>query len=114
MSKYLVLLLTLCCSFISRADSELALECSHQEMDLVDPYKHYLVRLADIRVNLTKQTSEINLDKLDSLIFDTLDSINKLGCYSDNLDNLKKLKSHYLHKLPKSDKVVILLTEMGV
>jgi hypothetical protein len=113
MIKYLVLSLTLCCSFFSRADYEIALECSHQKMDLVDPYKHYLVRLADVRQNLTKQTGDINFDKLDSLIFDTLGSINRLGCYSDNLDNLKKLKFHYLQKSPNSDKIITLLTEMG-
>jgi hypothetical protein len=113
MSKYLILLLTLCCSFFSKADYELPLECSHQKMDLVDPYKHYLVRLADIRVNLTHQTSEVNLDKLDLLILDTINSINRLGCYSDSLDNLKKLKSHYLQKSPNSHKTVGLLTDMG-
>ena len=113
MIKYLVLSLTLSCAFFSRADYEIALECSHKKMDLVDPYKHYLVRLADVRQNLTKQTGDINLDKLDSLLFDTLGSINRLGCYSDNLDNLKKLKSHYLQKSPNSDNIITLLTEMG-
>ena len=113
MSKYLVFLLTLLCSFFSKADYELTLECDHQKMSLVDPHKHYLVRLADIRLNLTLQNDEVNLDKLDSLIFDTLESINELGCYSDNLDNFKKLKSHYLQKSPNSHEIVVLLTEMG-
>ncbi|RJE70982.1 hypothetical protein BGP78_21090 [Pseudoalteromonas sp. MSK9-3] len=113
MSKYLVFLLTLLFSFFSKADYEITLECDHQKMASVDPHKHYLVRLADVRVNLMHQTAGVNLDKLDSLIFDTLDSINNLGCYSDNLDNLKKLKSHYLQKSPNFHKIVELLTDMG-
>jgi len=107
MSKYLVFIFTLFCTFFSNADAERNIECKHQEMMLVDPYKHYLVRLADLRVNLSQQNYEVNLDKLDSLIFDTLDSLNKLGCFSDNLDNLKTLKLHYQQKPPSTDKIVV-------
>ena len=121
MSKYLILFLTLCCSFFSKADYHPAVTftCNYKKMDSVSPYYHYLARLSHLRTKLVQQQTNINLDELDALLLDTIKTIKKSGCNGETtLEGLKKLKEHFnnapVQSKELSKKLNLILTEMGV
>ena len=121
MSKYLILFLTLCCSFFSKADYDPAVTftCNFKKMDSVSPYYHYLARLSHLRTKLVQQQTNINLDELDALLLDTIKTIKKSGCNGEaTLEGLKKLKEHFnnapVQSKELSKKLNLILTEMGV
>lgn len=121
MSKTAFLLLTLMCSFFTKADYDPAITftCNYKKMDSVSPYYHYLVRLTYLRAKLVQQETDINLDELDSLLLDTITAIKESGCNGETtLENLKKLKVHFNNAPVKSKELSkelnIILAEMGV
>ncbi|WP_334013679.1 hypothetical protein [Alteromonas sp. S167] len=113
MTKYLALLLLFCFSPLVLADKVEYLECSVERMEDVDPYKHFLVRLMEVRMDFNRQRKESRFDSLDLLIFDTLQTIRSLGCYSDSLGNIRKLRDYFRQNPTGSKRIIELATEMG-